>query len=68
VLESIIASGEDGMTSYQLSIKLRITYESVQPRTSELQNKGLIVDSGKRRSSRNPNRMAIVWVATQKSD
>lgn len=48
-------------TSYQLAVDLGVHFETVQPRTSELRKKGLIVDTGFRGPSRSINRSAIVW-------
>ena len=50
-------------TSFELARSLRIPYETLQPRTSELKAQGLIKDSGLRGPSRNPKVMAIVWEA-----
>lgn len=49
------------MTSWELSRHLGIAFESIQPRTSELQKLGLIEDSGERGPARSPHRTAIRW-------
>lgn len=55
-------AGEDGLTADELAAKLDMDRWSVQPRTSELKRKGLILDSGQRRPNTTGKR-AIVWVA-----
>jgi hypothetical protein len=61
VLEAISEAYPVGLTADELATKLKLDRWSVQPRTSELKLKGLILDSGRRR----PNvtgKKAIVWV------
>lgn len=48
-------------TTVQIARRLRLPYETVQPRTSELKVLGEIEDSGKRGPSRDPAKKAIVW-------
>lgn len=62
VFQTIAQAGMIGLTTDELSFRLGRDRWSVQPRTSELRQKGLIRDSGLRRL--NPSRRrAIVWVA-----
>lgn len=53
------------LTTAQIAKRLRLRYETVQPRTSELRAMGLIRDTGRRGPSRDPNRTAIVWEAAR---
>lgn len=62
VLNQIKFCGSSGMTSRELSATLKMSYEAVQPRTSELKKMGLIKDSGNRRQSRAEDKQSIVWV------
>jgi hypothetical protein len=64
VLAAIKAAGSSGLTTDELAQHVRIDRGSVQPRTSELRRKHLIVDSGQRRRNRNGKR-AIVWAASE---
>jgi hypothetical protein len=55
-------AGARGLTADELAARLDMDRWSIQPRTSELRRKGLVLDSGRRR----PNytgRLAIVWIA-----
>lgn len=61
-LREIRAAGPRGLTTNELSARVRIGRDSIQPRTSELRELGLIRDSGARRLNANGKR-AIVWVA-----
>lgn len=59
-LGAIAGAGEHGLTADELAAGLNLDRWSIQPRTSELKRKGLIMDSGQRR----PNctgKLAIVW-------
>lgn len=61
-LRAIRRAGARGLTTNELVSRVAIHRDSIQPRTSELRERGLIRDSGARR--RNPNGInAIVWVA-----
>jgi hypothetical protein len=63
-LEAITARGPFGLTADELAERLGLDRYSIQPRTSELRRKGLIVDCGLRR--RNASRkQAIVWTLPQ---
>ena len=62
--DAIRASGHRGLTADELAAHLNLDRWSIQPRTTELRRKGLVVDSGMRR----PNctgKSAIVWVAPE---
>ncbi len=59
--------GARGLTSQELADRTGIDFATVQPRTTELRRKGLIVDSRQRRRNRN-GKSAIVWVAVSKGE
>ncbi len=61
-LVAIRNAGRSGLTTEELTIVLGRPYSSVQPRTSELQEFGLIRDSGLRRRNASGCR-AKAWVA-----
>lgn len=61
-LRAIRAAGSRGLTTNELVAAVRIGRDSIQPRTSELREMGLIRDSGARRRNAN-GKSAIVWVA-----
>lgn len=50
------------MTTMEIAHHIKQRYETVQPRTSELKDMRLIVDSGERGISRDPRKRAIVWM------
>lgn len=60
VLTAITEAGAIGRTTNELAGLLKIDRSSVQPRTSELRLKRMIIDSGQRRRNANGKR-AIVW-------
>lgn len=62
-LRAIRASGSRGLTTHELSETVRIHRDAIQPRTSELRDRGLIRDSGGRRENVT-GKLAIVWIAT----
>jgi hypothetical protein len=55
------ALGVRPMTTVEIAETLELSYESIQPRTSELKALGLIRDGGLRGRSRNPKIAGIVW-------
>ena len=59
---AICDAGVHGLTADELAARLDMDRWSIQPRTSELKRKGLIRDSGQRRSNAT-GKLAIVWVA-----
>ena len=59
---AICAAGDKGLTADELAARLKEARWSIQPRTTELQRKGIIRDSGLRRLNVTGKR-AIVWVA-----
>jgi predicted transcriptional regulator len=61
-LRAIRAAGGRGLTTNELVSVVNINRDTIQPRTSELKELGLIRDSGARRTNANGKR-AIVWVA-----
>jgi len=65
VCDIIIAAGPKGLTTNEIADRLNIDRGSVQPRTSELRARGLIIDSKVRRFNPNGKR-AIVWVAVNR--
>ncbi|TIL42791.1 hypothetical protein [Mesorhizobium sp.] len=54
--------GTHGLTADELAARLKLDRWSIQPRTSELKRKGLILDSGQRRPNAT-GKLAIVWIA-----
>jgi hypothetical protein len=58
---AIREAGAHGLTADELAVRLAMDRWSIQPRTSELRRKGLIRDSGQRRSNVT-GKLAIVWV------
>lgn len=56
--------GARGLTSQELADRTGIDFATIQPRTTELRRKGLIVDSRQRRRNRN-GKAAIVWTDAQ---
>jgi DNA-directed RNA polymerase specialized sigma24 family protein len=63
--DAIRAAGVDGLTADELASVLDVSRWAIQPRTSELRRKHLIIDSGARRRNVT-GRRAIVWVAVFK--
>jgi hypothetical protein len=61
-LDTIKTAGFHGCTTDEAANALAIDRGTIQPRTSELKLRGLIVDSSQRRRNANGKR-AIVWVA-----
>lgn len=61
-LRAIRAAGSRGLTTHELAEAVKIHRDSIQPRTSELRERGLIRDSGGRRQNIT-GKNAIVWVA-----
>lgn len=64
VLSAIAERGAFGLTTDECAALLGVDRGSIQPRTSELRRKGLIVDSGRRRLNATKIR-AIVWTLPQ---
>ncbi|TPG56371.1 hypothetical protein [Sphingomonas glacialis] len=62
-LRAIRAAGARGLTTHELADIVRIHRDALQPRTTELRQRGLIRDSGGRRQNVT-GKNAIVWVAT----
>ena len=60
--QAIEQAGWNGLTADELAERLGCGRYTIQPRTSELRRKGVIIDSGKRRANASGKR-AIVWVA-----
>ena len=52
-----------GLTPEEAADLLKMDRVSLQPRFSELKAKGLIVDSGQRRTNPSSRKRAVVWVA-----
>ena len=63
-LDGIAGRGLHGATADELAELLGLDRWSIQPRTSELRRKSLIVDSGLRRRNETGKR-AIVWVTPE---
>lgn len=64
---AIRAAGDKGLTADELAARLGMARWSIQPRTTELQRKGFIQDSGHRRRNVTGKR-AIVWVSATGGD
>jgi hypothetical protein len=62
VLAAIVAAGVDGRTDDELQRELGLQGSSQRPRRIELQQAGLIVQSGEVRKTAS-GRSAVVWVA-----
>ena len=58
------ASAPNGLTAEELSDACGVERVAMQPRTSEMQKAGFIVDSGIRRRNRS-GKNAIVWVVRE---
>lgn len=65
VLRTIRRAKRAGRTAEECAIALRVPRVSAQPRCSELKAKGLVVDSGKRRTNRSSGKRAVVWIAKE---
>lgn len=63
-LEAIASRAANGLTADECAQLIGLDRWSIQPRTSELRRKGLIVDSGLRRKNETGKR-AIVWTLPQ---
>ena len=61
VLGFIRISGDYGATDEELQVALEMNPSTQRPRRVELVEKGLVVDSGKKRKTKS-NRSATVWV------
>ncbi len=59
---AIAGAGLHGLTADEVAASLQMDRYSIQPRTSELKLKDLIIDSGQRRPNRT-GKQAIVWIA-----
>jgi len=57
---NLLAKHKEGLTSEELAAKASVSYASIQPRTSELRNRGKITDSGARKPNAS-GRASIVW-------
>lgn len=64
-LNAIRARGVNGLTAEELADVLGVDRASIQPRSSELRRKGLVVDSGARRRNASSGRSAICWVTPE---
>ncbi len=60
-LQAISDAGIAGLTADECAERLSSDRWSIQPRTSELRRKGLVIDSGMRRRNAT-GKAAIVWV------
>ena len=65
VFDAVKARGAYGLTPEEMAGTHNIDRVSVQPRFSELRAKGLVVDSGKRRSNPSSRKRAVVWVLAE---
>ena len=62
VYDMILIHADFGATDYELQTRLDLTGNTERPRRKELQERGLIHDSGRRRPTPS-GRASIVWVA-----
>jgi hypothetical protein len=62
VYDMILIHADFGATDYELQARLDLTGNTERPRRKELQERGLIHDSGRRRPTPS-GRDSIVWVA-----
>jgi len=62
--ETIRAAGPAGLTADELADRVELPRWTIQPRTTELRLKGLVVDSGMRRQNCT-GKAAKVWVAPE---
>lgn len=60
-VEKLLREQPNGLSTEQIAQQLNREYVSVQPRTSELRNTGIIFDSGSRILNRF-NKKVIVWL------
>lgn len=67
VYEAIFASGDFGRTRDELEVLLEMKHQTMNPRLRELEQKGLIADSGRVRLTR-ADREAVVWVITERTE
>lgn len=65
VLGSIRRARRAGRTAEECAIALHLPRVSAQPRVSELRAKGLVLDSGQRRTNRSSGKRAVVWIAKE---
>jgi len=63
VLAAIRARGDLGLTDEELQVLLELPGNSERPRRRELQQRGLIRDSGLRRAPAHDRVRATVWIA-----
>ncbi|MDP1026304.1 hypothetical protein Q5H91_03695 [Sphingomonas sp. KR1UV-12] len=66
-LRAIRDAGSRGLTADELAATLGFSRWTIQPRTTELRRKHLVVDSGLRRLNVTGKR-AIVWVAVEQQE
>ncbi len=59
---AIIARGLGGSTCEEIEVKLRLKHQTCSARITELKDKGLVRDSG-RRGQTSSGRKAVIWVA-----
>lgn len=64
VLEAIQAAGEQGLTDLECQELLSMPGDTQRPRRRELEQAGLIKDSGRTRATRY-GKEAVVWVAVE---
>jgi DNA polymerase len=64
IFDLIKGSGGGGMTCDEVEVETSMRHQTASARIRELQQRGRIVDSSRRRPTRS-TRLAIVWVATE---
>ena len=66
VLLCVAGRGSEGATIYDVSESLKWPLNSVSGRLTELEDKGAIFDSTRRRASSYSGKPCVVWVAIEK--
>jgi hypothetical protein len=65
VRDVVAGRGAQGITPEEAADVLGVDRVSVQPRFSELKAKGIVADSGMRRTNPSSRKRAVVWVLQQ---
>lgn len=65
VRDSVARCGDAGLTPEEAADLHGLERVSLQPRFSELKAKGVIADSGRRRTNPSSRRRAVVWVLSE---
>ena len=65
VLAFVVAAGKHGATDNEIQASIEMNPSTERPRRIELERRGLVKDSGRRRVTQS-KRKAVVWVAVGK--